>query len=116
MFFIIFNFINIYYIMKVEAYILDGCYFSEKALYSLTKNIKEENLKIINVPDDVKIKNKYKKKNKMSTFPQIFIKVNKKKIKIGGSDDLMNMYRIINEIKTYTFSLESLCLFNDLLN
>ena len=30
--------------MKVETYILDGCYFSEKALYSLTKNIKKKKI------------------------------------------------------------------------
>lgn len=47
-------------------------------------------------------KEKYKKLNKMSTFPQLFYKPlrSKKRVKLGGSDDLEKLYlvaRVINQ-------------------
>ena len=100
----------------IEAYILEDCYFSQKALYRLNSmNIKSK-LKIIHVKKDEKIKDKYKKLNNMNTFPQIFILNGKKRHKIGGSSDLDNLERMIDEMKTYEFSIKSFCLFHDLLN
>lgn len=70
-------------------------------------------LKIIKV--NQKDKDKFKKKNNMNTFPQIFLVNGKNKIKIGGSDKLENILRIINEVKTYEITLENVCLMNELI-
>ena len=99
--------------ITIEAYILENCYFSEKALYRLNSLNIKKHLKITKVTQ--KTKDKYKKENKMNTFPQIFIKNGKTRYKIGGSTDLDNIERMVEEIKKYEFSIKEFCLFNDLL-
>ena len=100
--------------LSIEIYSLIGCYFSQKAELMMMDFKLGDRLKIIKVDYDEK--EKYKKKNKMNTFPQIFLKNGEKKYKIGGSDQLDNIIRIIKEINTYESNLNLICLFNDLIN
>ena len=83
----------------IIAYILEDCYYSEMANDLLKKNkIKFEKYLI---PQDEKIKNELKKKNKMQTFPQIFFQENEnsKIEKIGGYDDLVQYIDIKTHVK-----------------
>ena len=83
----------------IIAYILEDCYYSEMANDLLKKNkIKYEKYLI---PQDEKIKNELKKKNKMQTFPQIFFQENEssKIEKIGGYDDLVQYIDIKTHVK-----------------
>lgn len=83
----------------IIAYILEDCYYSEMANDLLKKNkIKYEKYLI---PQDEKIKNEFKKKNKMQTFPQIFFQENEssKIEKIGGYDDLVQYIDIKTHVK-----------------
>jgi glutaredoxin len=83
----------------IIAYILEDCYYSEMANDLLKKNkIKFEKYL---VPQDEKIKNELKKKNKMQTFPQIFFQENEnsKIEKIGGYDDLVQYIDIKTHVK-----------------
>ena len=83
----------------IIAYILKDCYYSSCANDLLKKQ--KINFIKIDVPQDESIKNKMKKQNKMSTFPQIIYqkkKYSKKEI-IGGYDDLIEYIEIINTIK-----------------
>lgn len=100
--------------MYLCIYSLVGCYFSQKAELIMMDYKLGKKLKVIKVLQ--KDKSKYKKKNKMETFPQIFIVDSKSKIKIGGSDKLENILRIINEIKTYEITINNVCALNDLIN
>ena len=83
----------------IIAYILKDCYYSTCA-NDLLKKKKIKFVKV-DVPQDETIKNKLKKQNKMSTFPQIIYKKNEKsKIeKIGGYDDLIQYFEIQDNIK-----------------
>ena len=83
----------------ITAFLLEGCGYSEAAGKILkTKKIKHQ---IIKVPQDEKIKNNYKKKHKMNTFPQLFFTDEKKKTyKIGGYDDLIYYLDYIENIKS----------------
>ena len=100
--------------MKLEIYSLIGCYFSSKAEYMVTDLKLKNKIKIIKVKCEEK--DKYKKKNNMDTFPQIFVVNGKKRFKIGGSTDLENCLRIIDEIKNNNIDINSLCMFNTLIN
>jgi|TARA_B110000483_G_scaffold83044_1_gene103135 glutaredoxin len=83
----------------IIAYILEDCYYSEMANNLLKKNkIKFEKYL---VPQDEKIKNEIKKKNKMQTFPQILFKESEdsKIEKIGGCDDLIQYIDIKTHVK-----------------
>lgn len=56
-------------------------------------------------------KDKYKKKHKMSTFPQIFYKIspkNKKMVKIGGFDDIERMFLVAKAIKQNSFDIRAI--------
>ena len=88
----------------IIAYILDNCSYSAEA-EKLLKKLKIKST-IINVPADENIKNKIKKKNKMNTFPQLFIKNDNddnnndaNKIKLGGYTELCKYTDIINHVK-----------------
>lgn len=75
-------------------YTLQHCPYSQEALHAL------ELLEIPhrNIVVKMKDKDKYKKKHQMDTFPQIFLKENKKIIKIGGFRELVIYLR--NKCKT----------------
>ena len=80
------------------AFILDQCGYSQAA----EKLIHELKIKsnIIRVPQDEKIKQQLKKKNKMNTFPQIFIQVSKtQQIPIGGYTELCNYIDTLKKLK-----------------
>lgn len=77
----------------ILAYLLDNCYYSQEAFHLLKNN--HIPFQYIQVPQDEKIKSKFKKKNKMNTFPQLFLNTNK----IGGYDDLIKYFEIIDQIK-----------------
>ncbi len=93
----------------IHIYSLEGCGYSQKALDLL----KEHKLshKIIEVTQQDK--NKYKKMNKMETFPQIFIVDGKKKMKLGGSTDLLALIQISHLIKFNNISFNKAKKFYD---
>jgi glutaredoxin len=88
----------------INIYILEGCPYCMKAL-ELLKIYKLKHTKFI-VPNEEKIKNEYKKKHKMNTFPQIFIE---NKIRIGGFSDLENIINLCKNIKNMNISIDALC-------
>ena len=91
----------------LEIYSLENCYYSKMA----ENLIKEKKLKanIIKVPNDIKIKKKLNKKNKMNTYPQIFINFNENnKFNIGGYSELIEHINICNQIKNNKFNSESI--------
>ena len=56
-------------------------------------------------------KNTYKKKHKMSTFPQIFYKLspkNKKMVKIGGFDDLEKIFLVAKVVNQQSLDIRAL--------
>lgn len=80
------------------AYILDQCGYSKEA-EKLIQGLKIKS-NIILVPQDEKIKQQLKKKNKMNTFPQIFIQIsNNQQIPIGGYTELCNYINILKNMK-----------------
>ena len=100
--------------VSIIIYSLIGCYFSQKAELTMVDFNLKNKIKIIKVKYEEK--DKYKKLNNMNTFPQIFLLKDKKKYKIGGADQLDNIIRIIKEINTYESNINTICLFNDLIN
>ena len=78
---------------KLKVYSLEGCYFSKSA-ESLLKNNNIE-FDLISVSYDEK--DQYKSKNKMNTFPQVFLETSKETIKIGGFTELNSIFNIIND-------------------
>ena len=76
---------------KIHLYSLEGCPYSMKAEELLSKS---KNVKVIKVKYSQR--EKIKEKNKMNTFPQIFLVKNKNKLKIGGCDSIESILNIIN--------------------
>jgi len=77
----------------LDVYSLEGCYYS-KSLEELLNNKKIKfNLNRVNFEN----KSKIKEKNKMNTFPQVFLNSKNKVYKVGGFDDIDY---ILNEMKT----------------
>lgn len=99
----------------IYIYFLDGCYYSNNALQQMihmnrSKFTSREMDKLNNqdfnflkkkknlkVPFNVELvyhnnKNTYKRKNKMTTFPQIFNIEGKRRTKIGGNDDMEELF------------------------
>jgi glutaredoxin len=83
---------------------LSGCPFSKKAEELLEEH--QIAFKLIKVSHDSK--GKYKKLNKMETFPQIFIISKKSRIKIGGSDMLLDFINISHILKYNDLSINKL--------
>lgn len=94
----------------IEIYSLVGCNFSKKAEELLEEH--EIPFKLIRVLYDSK--EKYKKINKMDTFPQIFIITKKSKIKIGGADMLLDFINISHILKYNDMSINKLKSFYDI--
>jgi glutaredoxin len=77
-------------------YVLDSCPFCKKALDKLKKHRIKHVVHVVQ-PED---KDKYKKKHKHPTFPQLILKENGKKKLLGGSDDLTTkMIKILKKLK-----------------
>jgi len=82
----------------IIAYILENCYYSDEAEKIIKQHFKKH--KFIRVSNKEEIKNEIKKKNKMNTFPQIFINYsNNEQLLLGGHDDLVKYLNIQHEIK-----------------
>jgi|TARA_B100000161_G_C33384955_1_gene339524 glutaredoxin len=92
----------------LDIYSLDGCYYSQ-SLEELLNNKKiKYNLNRVNLEN----KSKIKEKNKMSTFPQVFLRSKNINYKVGGFDNISyildeinnkkNLDLIINNIKFRT--------------
>lgn len=90
----------------LTIYFLIGCPYSENAK-SLVENY-NINHKIIKVTHENK--DHYKKKNKMSTFPQIFLtrSINRRQVtfKIGGYSDLEQYLIATSNIKNNRLNLD----------
>ena len=77
----------------LNIYSLDGCYYSQ-SLEELLNNKKiKYNINRVNLKNKIKIK----EKNKMSTFPQVFLNSKEINYKVGGFNDFSY---ILNEIET----------------
>ena len=89
----------------IYIYVIEGCPFCEKALRILIENnIKHK--KFVAITDEEK--KHYKKKNKMNTFPQIFIQTKTDPIKVGGCDNFVANLAICDSIKNSGLTLESI--------
>jgi glutaredoxin len=88
----------------IEIYSLNGCIFSIKA----ENLLKEHGLKYKVIKVSQSEKEKYKLKNKMKTFPQIFIIENTSKINVGGSDILLDLINISHILKYNEINLNKL--------
>ena len=93
----------------IVIYVLEICPYCNNALSILDENKIKYN-KII-VENTEKAKTYYKKQNKMNTFPQIFIQVNKDNyMKVGGSEELNELINYSKSIKSSGVSLDALVL------
>jgi glutaredoxin len=88
-------------------YVLETCPYCNNALQLLRENkIKHKSIIVKNTEEE---KNFYKKQNGMNTFPQIFVQVDKDNfIKIGGYNDLIEVFDQCNNIKNSSVSLDSI--------
>lgn len=84
----------------INIYVIDGCPFCYKSKL-LLKTLKIR-FKEINVKENEKCK--YKKMNKMNTFPQIFYVKNNEKLKIGGFDELEFLISLVEIKKKFNFN------------
>ena len=99
--------------MSIVLYVLKGCPYCNNALMLL----KENNIKHKAIVVEDKDKEKYKKLNKMNTFPQIFINVNGDNyFKIGGNDDLVETMEIVKTIINSNVSLDAVYYLHKLMN
>jgi glutaredoxin len=95
----------------INIYSLNGCGYSRRSEVALINNNIEH--KVIKVEWDNM--SKYKKQNKMNTFPQIFyVDKKEKKHKIGGSDDLNKILAFNEIIKKDYKNMEKLLDNNDI--
>ena len=83
--------------MELIVYSLENCFYSMSASNLLDQENIRYNLQ------SVSYKNKqiYKEKNKMKTFPQIFLQNNDLKIKIGGYSELSYIIDLIKNNKNF---------------
>ena len=89
---------------KLKVYSLEGCPYSMNAESLLNNNSIEFDL--IKVSHDEK--DHYKQKNKMNTFPQIFLETSKETVKIGGYNELNNVFNLINDNASFDNMLKDL--------
>ena len=82
-------------------YVLPHCPYCNNALALLDKHTIPYKKVIVETNEE---KEKYKKKNKMNTFPQIFFK----KQKIGGFDKLKELIETFDILKKKDISMEAL--------
>ena len=99
--------------MSIILYVLKGCPYCDNALMLL----KENNIKHKSILVEEKDIEKYKKINKMNTFPQIFINVDANNyFKIGGNDDLVETMEIVKTIINSNVSLDAVYYLHKLMN
>ena len=98
----------------IILYVLKDCPYCNNALRILKDNKIEFNSIY---PENIEQKELFKKQNKMNTFPQIFLKLDKDNyMKIGGCDNLIELINICNNIKNSNTSLDSIYYMYQLLN
>lgn len=85
----------------LELYCLKNCYYCDNSL-NLCKNYKIPN-KVIFVKNEEK--EKYKKKHKMNTFPQIFFKTKENKYLIGGNEEFEYLISIMDMLSKFKFNI-----------
>ena len=88
---------------ELVVYSLIGCPYSIRTENIL--NDKKINFNLIKVKQEEK--QKIKEKNAMRTFPQIFFNSNNQNIKIGGHDNIVELFSIIDQNK-YNNNFENL--------
>jgi len=99
--------------MSIILYVLKGCPYCDNALMLL----KENNIKHKSILVEGKDIEKYKKINKMNTFPQIFINIDANNyFKIGGNDDLVETMEIVKTIMNSNVSLDAVYYLHKLMN
>ena len=87
---------------KLKVYSLQGCPYSMNAESLLNNNNIEFDLIKVSHDD----KDHYKEKNKMNTFPQIFLETQTETVKIGGYNELNNIFNIINDKTSFDSMLK----------
>ena len=81
-----------------ELYLKPGCPYCNESKKLIVNNVKDtKKYKFYEIDDPYK-REQLKIQHKMDTFPQIFFKINNKKIKIGGNDDLKKSLPYWNQI------------------
>ena len=99
--------------MSIILYILKGCSYCDNALMLLKQN----NIKYKAILVEGKDIEKYKKINKMNTYPQIFINIDANYyFKIGGNDDLVETMEIVKTIMNSNVSLDAVYYLHKLMN
>lgn len=97
----------------IIIYVLEGCPYCNNSL----KLLKDNKIKHKVIVVDPKDKEKYKKINKMNTFPQIFIAAGKDTyLKIGGNDDFVETLDIVKKIMKSNVSLDAVYYLYRLMN
>lgn len=98
----------------IILYVLDNCPYCNNALQVLSDNkIKFKKIVVENTPLE---KKKYKLQNKMNTFPQIFIQIDKNNfIQVGGNDDLVTLINQCKLIKASKIPMDPICYMYNLL-
>ena len=98
----------------IILYVLKDCPYCNNAL----KILKDNKIEFNSIyPENIEQKELFKKQNKMNTFPQIFLKLDKDNyMKIGGCDNLIELINICNNIKNSNTSLDSIYYMYQLLN
>jgi glutaredoxin len=87
----------------IYIYILKYCPYCLEAINLLDKY--KLSYKIIDVKDN---KESYKKKHKMSTFPQIFYKHGNNKLLIGGYNELVHIIETTLYLKSNNIDLRTI--------
>ena len=77
--------------MHLEAVVLENCWYSKELITLLNKN----NININYISVSQSDKHKYKT-NDLTTFPQVYLINDTKRILIGGYDDISKIINIIN--------------------
>jgi glutaredoxin len=83
--------------MNLKVFSLENCYYSMSANNLLKYEDINFNLESVNHNN----KEMYKNKNKMNTFPQIFLEDKNLNIKIGGYSELKLIIDVIKNYKNF---------------
>lgn len=90
----------------IVLYVLRSCPYCNTALQLLKENqIKHKAIYV----ESNEEKEYYKKQNRMNTFPQIFMQIDKDNyMKVGGCDDLIEIVNVCKSIRGTNVSLDSI--------
>jgi glutaredoxin len=92
----------------IKIYVLEGCPYCNNALRLLEQYRIRHKIIVVEHHE----KEYYKKKNKMNTFPQIFLEKDKNKlIKIGGNDDFERILSVCQMMHQNNISIDVLSFF-----